>query len=157
VTDLLYVGSPVMLQATFLIEKTVGNIEKGTNTLMTRDASGYLADDPIVVRGGGDVDGDLWTTIASISGNVMTLNSPAGSTVIRGEVGKLVTPTSVAFTVRQPDDSEATGSAGPVRVGVYEAQFVPSMAGRHTWEMVGSGSVAGRADGEFTVEERETP
>lgn len=122
-------GSQVVTRAICVTPHTVGSIERGSAQITVRETTGLLAGDDVVVKDAGHEGGHLFTSIASIAGNVITLDDPAGASAARTVFGKLADPGTVTFTVRNGDatptayddsDPEVTNPS----TGVWELRLV---------------------------------
>lgn len=96
-------GNKVVTRATVLSPHTIGSIDQISDQLTVRDTDGLQAADPILVKDAGPEGGHLVTTVASITGNTVTLAADAAARVSRVTVGKLVDPATVTFTARNGD------------------------------------------------------
>ena len=65
--------------------------------------------------------------------------------------GTLVDPTTVTAKVMQPDGVVATLTATKVSVGKYEADFMPSQEGLHTYRFEGTGTCIAAEEQNFTT------
>lgn len=150
------IGDSIELAADFTAKNTVGKVDAGSTALTVRDATGYAANDPIVVRGAGDVGGDLYTTVSgSPAGNVITLAAAAKTSVVRAPVGKLVAPGAVTFKVRLPDGTSVGPTAATtVSAGRYTGTFDPTIAGQHFYNFAGTSPAKATDEREFIVRER---
>ncbi len=91
------VGDVVSIRVTFTTGRTLGTIIRGSNQLELEDAAGYTAGVAIVVEGAGYGGGDLYTSVNSAAGTLITLSTTALSSVNRTPVGRLADPSPVKF------------------------------------------------------------
>lgn len=122
-------GTQVVTRATCLTPYTLGSIREGDVDLEVRDASEFAALDPLYIAGAGSEGGPLKTTVASITGDTITLSAAAVATVNRVPVGKLANPGTVTFTARRGDDTPTAYQNGDPEVsnpsvGVWELRLV---------------------------------
>jgi hypothetical protein len=149
-------GESIEFDCIFTVENTFGSIDEGGTELLLQEVDGYANADDIIVYGAGGEAGDLITTIAGILGDVVTVADPAGTSVVRAKVGKLITPV-VACKVVLPDgttESPLVSSFGP---GQFRALFETTMAGTHWYHMRATGLAKGRRQRQFIVRENRVP
>ncbi len=70
--------------------RTTGNITNGLATLTVASTNGFIVGNTVLVYGAGVAGANLSTIILSFSGNVLTLNTAASTTVTGGAVEKVV-------------------------------------------------------------------
>lgn len=122
-------GTQVVTRAICLTPYTVGSIDEGSTALTVRDADGFANADPVVVEAAGPEGGHLFTTVAAVVGNTITLADPAATTVRRVSVGKRVDPGTRTFTARRGDETPTVYDSfdpevtSPM-VGVWELRLV---------------------------------
>lgn len=152
------IGDTVELIAWALAKPTVGSIDAGKTALTVRDASGYAASDPILVRAAGPAGADLVTTVNSVAGNVLTLAAAAAATVLEQRVGK-PTAATATVSVRKPDGSSVTPAptASSPQTGKYVATVDPDQAGDWWYRVAFTGAIKAAAEGLFLVLPRRVP
>jgi hypothetical protein len=147
------IGDQVSLKGIALTSLTRGTVEKDSTLLTVEDASGYANTNPILVRGAGPLGSDLVTTVASVSGSVITLAAAASLLVQRAVVGKPTNATAVC-KVRKPDHSVLTPSLSNPSTGVYVATVDPDIAGDWLYRFDFTGAAKAAGEQRFVVAER---
>ena len=138
-------GNLVKVVVYTLTPHTLCSIRSGETALTVLDETGFVTSDPVLVEGADFLGGDLATTIASISGNTVTLGEAAGTTISRKRFGRRVNPSSAVFKVERPNGTvdtytfptgvisnpiagkfvlTYTPAAGSQRHGLYLARFI---------------------------------
>jgi len=150
------IGDQVQLDGYVVTSPTVGTIQAGTVLLEVADAAAYGGGNPILVEGAGAVGADHVTTVASVSGNTVTLTDPADTSVVHAVVGK-PTNATVTLTVRLPDGTTAAPTPANLATGRYRGIYSPTLAGEHWWRLNATGTAVTAGERAFQVRARRVP
>jgi hypothetical protein len=148
------IGDTVVLQGVYLTKPTTGSVNAGSTALTVKDATGYTNGDPIFIEGAAAEDGDLYTTVSSISGNTITLAAAAATQVISARVGKLTAPGAATCKVRLPDGTSSSPATSLISTGRYQASYDPTLAGQHWYRFDGTTTAKGSGERSFLVAEK---
>jgi len=96
-------GNLIKVVVYTLTPHTLGSIRVGETVVRVRDETGFVTSDPVLVEGADWLGGDLETTIASLSGNAVTVAEAAGETMSHKVFGKRVNPSTAQFKVKRPN------------------------------------------------------
>jgi hypothetical protein len=153
------VGETITLKALFLTGATVGSILAGATKLTVRDPSGLTTTpgSPIIVIGAGAVGGDLVTTVASISGQEITLAAAAAANATLAVVGTPTAPASCSCKVIDPSGSESSLAVTNPSTGRYQALFTADLDGDHYYRFTGTGTATADGWRKFVVRPERVP
>lgn len=149
-------GNQVKIKAWFVTPHTIGTCQAGSAAVTLADTAGLSVANPFVLAGAGPEGLHLVSTIASIVGQVVTLNAPAQTSVKWALCGKLTDPSQVTFKVEAPDGSLTTKVAPDASIvspstGIWVLTYDPATDGTYPYRVEGTGTAKGAADGEFVM------
>lgn len=154
--NVYFEGNRVKVEVWSLTPHTLGVIAAGSPALTVADPAGLVNADPYFVAAAGPETGHLVTTIASISGNLLTLSAAAAESVKRAMCGKRVDPSTQVFRVKRPDNTidiftaPNAAIANPL-IGKWVLSYDPATDGWYTWRFEGTGTAFGAVEGAFHV------
>lgn len=151
-------GNQVKIRAWIVTPHTIGTCEAGSAVVRVADTTGLANGNAVVLAGAGPEGLNLVTTIASISGLDVTLALPATTRVRWAVFGKLADPTSITFTVEQPDGTLVTkthpdAAITKVQDGIYVLTYDPPVSGDGTYtvRVATTGAAKGAAELTFRI------
>lgn len=145
----------VVCETPCLTQLTRGSIDKGSTQLTVEDASGYAANDVVLVDRAGVLNSALEATVQAKAGNVLTLSVAAGETVTRARVGKLTNPTTSTLTIEKPSGAQVTPAVTSPRTGWLRATHTIDESGDHHGRWRTTGAAAAAEEFRFAVNDRQ--
>lgn len=152
--DEFRIGEVARLRLLTLTDRTVGAITAGSTLLTVTDASAYANGNPICVEGAGPAGADLFTTVQSVDGTVITLAAAAQTTVRGAEprrpnVGKPANPTNPRIRIKKPNGDVVTPAIVNDAQGRHHSDYTVDQEGPYAVAADGAGAAAGWGESSF--------
>lgn len=153
-------GNQVKIRGWFVTPHTIGRCDAGSNLVTVADPDGLSVSDPVVLEGAGPEGTHLVTTVSAINGSVVTIATAATTAVKWVVVGKLTDPTTITFRVKKPDGTTESFAVPHSQItspqdGVFVLTYDPAASGTYWYDVKGTGTAKGAAQGSFNVADGE--